>query len=382
MKKKIFFVITKSNWGGAQRYVFDLATALPKEKYDVAVVLGGTGKVHGDTGLLAHELQAHAIPVHYIRSFARDMYPLRDLRAFFELLRLFIKERPAVLHLNSSKAGGVGAFAGRLAGVPTIVFTSHGLAYDEDRTIIARTFIGIATWATFFLSHAVILISEETFRRANRLPFVAHKLHRIYNGINPIPFKESAESRRVLATHMDKATPLSGIWVGTISELVRNKGLSYLVTAAAKVKERGLECTLCIIGDGDERERLSQQIQRAGLQENVHLLGFVPEAYLLLKAFNIFTLTSVKEGLPYVLLEAGQAKCAAIGSRISGITDIIEDGATGLLIDAKQSDDIAEKLATLIEDTSLRTRLGEALYEQVTNRFSIQRMTEETVALY
>src|SRR5690348_6940862 len=108
--KKILYVITKSNWGGAQRYVFDLATHLPAG-YEPVVALGGTGGAGAGTGLLAEKLKAAGIRVVYVQAFMRDISVTKDLGALAELTRLFKKERPDAVHLNSSKAGGVGALA-------------------------------------------------------------------------------------------------------------------------------------------------------------------------------------------------------------------------------------------------------------------------------
>ena len=116
MKKKVTYVITKSNWGGAQRYVFDLATNLPKEQFEVAVALGGDG-------LLAKKLQERNTSIYRSISLGRDISIGKDIRSFFELYRLFKKERPDVVHLNSSKAGGIGALAARVAGIKKIIFT-------------------------------------------------------------------------------------------------------------------------------------------------------------------------------------------------------------------------------------------------------------------
>src|ERR1043166_2713598 len=119
-KRKVLYVSRKANWGGAKRYVFDLATSLPKDEFDVAVA-------YGQPGRLAEELQKAGIKTHPILSLQRDVSLGVDIKSFFELYRLFKKERPDVVHLNSSKAGGVGALAARLAGIKNIIFTVHGL---------------------------------------------------------------------------------------------------------------------------------------------------------------------------------------------------------------------------------------------------------------
>ena len=175
-RKKILFVITKSNWGGAQAYVHTLAARLIKEGADAVVVLGGTGEAEAGTGLLAKKLEEDGVRTIYVKNFMRDISIAREFASLSELIQIFKKEKPDVVHLNSSKAGGIGALAGRLAGVQKIVFTSHGLAYDEDRSLFARSLIWLATWATVILSHATIVISSDTYRRARKLPFCAKKV--------------------------------------------------------------------------------------------------------------------------------------------------------------------------------------------------------------
>ncbi|KKW35782.1 MAG: Glycosyl transferase group 1 [Candidatus Adlerbacteria bacterium GW2011_GWA1_54_10] len=108
-KKKVLYVITKGNWGGAQRYVFDLATGLPKDEFEVAVALGEPALSAGKPGLLADKLKSASVMIYYISSLGRDVSFGKDTTSFFELYRLFKKEKPDIAHLNSSKAGGVGA---------------------------------------------------------------------------------------------------------------------------------------------------------------------------------------------------------------------------------------------------------------------------------
>src|SRR4051812_46772141 len=93
-RKKLLFVITKANWGGAQRYVFDLATALPVETFDVQVAFG-------QKGLLAEKLAAAGVATHQIPSLGRDISVFSDIKSFFELLHMFRKEKPDIVHLNS-----------------------------------------------------------------------------------------------------------------------------------------------------------------------------------------------------------------------------------------------------------------------------------------
>lgn len=377
-KKKILFVITKSNWGGAQAYVYTLASHLKKTGADIAVALGGIGEADAHTGLLAEKLALAGIRTLFVKSFMREVSFMREFKVLGELKRIFKQEKPDVVHLNSSKAGGIGAFASRLSGVSRIVFTSHGLAYDEDKDPLTRLFRWFATWATFLLAHHIILISKNTYERARRFPFCKGKMSLVYNGIPAIPLIPKMEARLKLIPTGNTDV----LWIGTISELTRNKGLSYLIEAAHILKERGHSFELGIIGtEGRERGLLTDLIAKYQLSKEVHLLGFVAHAARYLSAFDIFTLTSVKEGHPYVLLEAAQARCTVVGSRIPGITDII-DNTTGILTPPKNPAAIATALGTLFRDHTRRTELGNNLQTRVVKKFSIEKMLEKTVAVY
>ena len=128
--KTLVFIITKSNWGGAQRYVFDLCVAM-REKFLVKVILGGDGP-------LAEKLNGDGIEVITIAELGRDVNIIKDFRSGWKIFRALIKIKPDIVHLNSSKIGGVGSLAARLVFVPRIIFTSHGWALNEDRSLFKK----------------------------------------------------------------------------------------------------------------------------------------------------------------------------------------------------------------------------------------------------
>lgn len=381
-RKKVIFVITKSNWGGAQRYVYDLATNLSKDTWDVTVAFGGTGEPDASHGALAHNLSIAKVEGIHVPPFMRDISISREFEVLRQLTWLFKNKRPDVIHLNSSKAGGIGALAGRRAGVKKIVFTSHGLPYDEDVFLPKKIFRWLATWATFLLCHQVILISQDTYKRARRFPFCKKKVHLIYNGIKQIDFYSREEAR----TNIIGKPRVDTLWIGTIGEFTRNKGYPYLVEAASILKNRGFSFRMSLVGWGEDISKIKQQAINEGLYNApgssayIDLPGFVPDYARKLKAYEIFVLASVKEGLPYVLLEAGQAGCAVVASRIPGITDVIGDA--GILVEPKNAEEIASSLEKLLKETELRQSLGKKLQERVQKEFSLEQMVEKTQALY
>src|SRR5690606_30501769 len=140
-KRKILFLITKSNWGGAQRYVYDLAAGLPEEEFETLVALGGDGP-------LTDKLRSQGVRVVPLPALQRDMSIDKDIQSFFDIWAIIRVERPHIFHVNSSKAGLFGALIGRLAGVPKIIFTAHGWGFNEDRPGWQKLAIKFGHWLT------------------------------------------------------------------------------------------------------------------------------------------------------------------------------------------------------------------------------------------
>ncbi|MFA5987156.1 MAG: glycosyltransferase family 4 protein [Candidatus Paceibacterota bacterium] len=380
-KLKILYLITKSNWGGAQKYVYSLATKL-KDNYDVVVAFGGGGVLGTEApGPLKTNLETAGIRTIFIPELQRDVSPIRELQTVFAALwKLFRKEKPDIVHLNSSKAGGEGAFAARLVGVPKIIFTSHGLAYDEDRNIISRFLIKFATWLTFVLCHDVVVMSQDTYNRASSLLWCKKRVHLIYNGIsNQIDF----EPKEVALNKLGPGKPHDVAWIGSIGELTPNKRYDLLISAAKILTEKNIKFVICLIGDGEERQKLENLAKAENVSDKIIFAGNIPKfAAKYLKAFDIFVLPSKKEGLPYVLLEAGIAGLACVGSKIPGISDIIDDEKTGLLYDFGDSRSLADRLIRLATDSGLKNELGNNLKQKIELKFSEEIMVANTEKLY
>ena len=384
-RQKILYLITKSNLGGAQRYVYDLATRLPKELFDVRVACGGNG-------VLTERLQAEGILTLIIPNLIRNVNVFQDILVFSHILSLLRKERPDIIHLNSSKIGGLGALAGRLVGVKKIIFTAHGWAWHESRSPFSRAIIKTLHWITVLLCHHVITVAEKERAEMAEMPWTKNKLIAIHNGIGAIDFIEKATARDFLITKNPALTTYkNSLWIGAIGELHKNKGYEYLLEAFGNLARTVLakNVPLVIIGEGEERQRLENLARTvlaknatASQTEKVFFLGQIPDASRYLKAFDVFALTSIKEGLPYVLLEAGLAGLPVVASDIGGISEIIEDKKTGILTKSRDALVIADSLSFLLDNAHLRQSLGTALQASVTQNFPVEKMLKNTCAVY
>ncbi len=389
---KILYLITKSNFGGAQRYVLDLATEAQNAGHDVLVGAGGHGP-------LLERLEAAGVRTTSIDGLTRDINPLLDGKSFIELLRLYEQERPDVIHLNSSKIGGLGALSGRIwnatrhvrqlansAHKPArIIFTGHGWAFNEDRSDIVRALIGGVHWLTIMLAHRTIAVSERTKNQIAKLPIVAHKLTVVRNGIGPVATLSKEDALREIfgaPTNTPEGAP--PLRVGTLAELHKNKGLTYALEGLALLKkQRPLERVhFTILGEGEERRALEEQIIRLGLEDSVHLAGYKHDGARLLSAFDAFLLPSITEAFPYAILEAGKIGLPVIATSVGGIPEIIDDMESGILIQSKNPGEVARALAYLIQEPNRRIALGKAIAERIKHRFNVTTMAKETFALY
>lgn len=371
MKKKILYCITKSNWGGAQRYVFDLATSLPKDRFKVAVACGGGGPL----AARLEEANIRVIPVPFLK---RDIHLAKELFSLFALWKICRLERPHIIHLNSSKIGGLGALAGRLAKIPLIIFTAHGWPFAEDRSLRARAVIWFLSWCTALFAHIVIVISKKDFWMSQKFPLIAKdKFIFIPNGINEasIGFLSQSEARRALKISL----PPPLLLIGSLTELTGNKGVRFLIAAFRELPEK---THLALIGDGEELDDLLRYAEKLGVEDRVHFLGYRPEGARYLKAFDIFAFPSLKEGLPYAILEASLAKLPIVATTVGGIPDIVAHEKTALLVPPKDSIALAEAIKKLIASDELRERLARAAHARAHDAFSFNIMRDRTIEIY
>jgi len=372
-KKKLLYVITKSQFGGAQRYVLELASAL-KEEYDVSVACGGSGE-------LVQKLQHAHIPVTPLRHIVRDMGLSKELRAVRELKRIFKEECPDIVHLNSSKAGVLGAIAARLTGVPHIIFTAHGWPFLERRNILWKTVAWLGSWVTALLSHTVIVVSNYDKTHAH-MPFVA-PFKIIHTAVPPVAFLPRSTARLNLLSSETVQKHRDDVWLGTIAELTQNKNLFVAIDAVRihnKVHAQKIFYT--IIGSGELLDEIVQYIEKYNLTEYVKLAGYVDSARKYLTAFDLFVLPSKKEGFPYALLEAGAAGIPIIASNVGGIPELIKDTKTGLLIDPEDTNTLVTALGQSVDYPEQTEASAAALIERIEKHHALHVMIEKTKRLY
>jgi len=375
-KKKVLLMITKSNWGGAQKHVFDIATSLPKEHFDVTVAYGGSGMLH-------EKLSQAGIRTISIGSLERDISLFKELRSLTTFFSIIKNEKPDIIHLHSPKAGGLGAFTARTLGVPHIIYTAHGWSFNEDRGRVWKALVYVFSWITVLLCDSVITIAQKEMDQARRFIVIgAHKkIVHIPLGIHPINFKTKEEARAFLRSRISKDTS-DAVIVGTNAELHKNKGLEYAIRAMSSLASTFPKLVYIIIGEGEERKNMERLIAELSLSNTVFLPGYIEQAAQHMKAFDVFLLPSIKEGLPYVLLESGSAGVPCVATRVGGIPELITDNQSGILITPKSPEEIEKAVTALLSDPQKSAAYAQRLKETVDKEYTLSKMIASLVSLY
>lgn len=176
--------------------------------------------------------------------------------------------------------------------------------------------------------------------------------------------------------------PPHSLVVGNIAALVPHKGQKYLVDAAAIVVREMPEARFLVLGEGELRGALEQQVKHLHLGQHVVLTGFRPDVLAVLRGLDVFVMSSVTEGLGTSLLDAMAASKPIVATRTGGIPEVVVHGDSGLLVPPRDGKALASAILDMLRDTEGRTRLARAGHARVCERFSVDRMVEATLAVY
>ena len=264
---KILYIVTQSELGGAQRYIFDLASNLPKNEYIVNVAAGGEGKPpfanKATEGKLFDRLEGVKIASHKLKHLVRAISPVSDIKAYFEIKQLISNIQPDIVHLNSSKAGFLGSLAAKACKTPKIIYTAHGFVFNEPMNPIKRWIYKKAELSSAKRVHQIICVSEYDRQSGIKTGIPENKLITIHNGINPdTSFLTRDNARQKISeifSHSNSQIPkfLTTKTIGCIANFYRTKGLDILIQAMTKI-----DAQLVIIGEGDLRPELEAQIKK------------------------------------------------------------------------------------------------------------------------
>jgi len=368
---RVMQVIARMNVGGPAVLVADLMRNFDPKMVDALLVTGYCDENESDyLDEVAKDVKAVRVP-----GLGRSVSPLRDLSAFFLLMKEIRKFKPDVIHTHTAKAGVLGRVAGLLA-APTAkrVHTFHGHLlhgyFSKNKTqlvVLMEKLLAIITFRLIAIGNSV---KKDL---VNAKIGTDSKYEVIFPGLQPLKTYAREEARRSLGLESGK-TYL--VFVGRLTQIKRP---DRLLEIARYLKVNQPNCQILIAGAGELLETIEGVSASKGLP--ITFLGWRNDIDLILGAADIAILCSDNEGIPLTLIQASQAGLPIVSTDVGSVSDIVIDGVSGFLTDVS-SEGLIQGITRLLEEPKLRYTFGKAGEQRAREFFSSHSMVEHHQRLY
>jgi len=342
-------------WRGGQQQVLYLAERL--KDYDNLIACPPQGS-------LAEKAKAMGLKVLPV-----DMYGEWDLIAVCRLKKIIRDNSIEIVHLHSPHAHSLGLLAARSAGNCKVVL-SRRVDFHIRRNILSRL--------KYSKVDRIIAISERVKKVlvADGLP--GEKIDVIYSGVDLKKFQNVKGNYLIAELGLNRHK----LRVGNIAALAWHKDHTTLIEAARIVVDKFPGVIFLIVGEGSLRREIEILIRKFDLQEKVKLLGFRQDIPAILSILDLFVLSSSWEGLGTSLLDAFASKLPVVATNVGGIPEIVRDGVNGILVPPGNPGALAGAIICLLKNRDLARQMAEEGFRLVREKFSIEKMVEETRKIY
>ena len=374
---RVLRIIARLNVGGPAIQASLLTERLDPVRYDTLLVAGSEDEVEGDYLALTKQSIRR---LHRLPELGRAIRPGQDVIALRKLVSLIRRTKPDIVHTHTAKAGTLGRLAALLCRVPVIVHTYHG-------HVLSGYF---PAWKT----SAFTAIERGLSRRTARLIAVSQQVRDdlLARGIGSEARFSVMPLGLDLVRFLDRTTPgelrreldvPDGVHlIGIVARLVPIKAHEVFLQAARLLVARRSDCRFVIVGDGERRQSLEQQVDEIGLRARTVFLGWRGDLDRILPDLDVVALTSRNEGLPVALIEAMAAGRPVVATRVGGVPDLVTEGTTGLLVPMDDAPALAAAVDRILADPALAADFGRAGRARVYPALSADRLVDDVDRLY
>jgi len=378
---RILHMITRLILGGAQENTVLTVQGQHADPRDrVALV---TGPTRGPEGSLMDRARRQGLDVRVVPELCRDLDPALDAIAFWKLYRTCRVWKPDVVHTHSSKAGILGRLAARLARVPIVVHTVHGLPFHPYETALRNRLYVWSERVAARCADRIICVADAMTDQAVAAGVAPRETIRtVYSGMEVDSFLHPQTDPRRTRARLGFAP--TDVVVGKIARLFELKGHPYVIEAARRVVDRCPDVKFLFVGDGVLRADLQKQIDDAGLHDRFVLTGLVPAQRIpeLIGAMDIVVHASLREGLARVLPQALISGKPVISYDVDGAREVTLPGETGYLLPPQSVTELADAIIDLAQHPGKRLRMGQRGRELFAERFDWKHMVREIRRVY
>ena len=315
----------------------------------------------------------------------RDIKLIEDVKALFRLVKLLRHSRFDVVHTYTATPGFIGRIAARITRVPVIVHHQAGWTVTDFSPLTTKIIYTPLEYIATLASTKGICVSNAVRKEAEDKHLAPDaKLVTICNGIEAEPFLSSENSIAGKSLRKKLGIPFDHIVIGSTGRLAVQKDYSTFFFACKKIMDLlpHKKISIVVAGNGPQKKELEQLVRSLNLEDRVYFLGFVKNIPSVLAMFDVFIISSLWEGLSISLLEAMASATPIIATSIGPNAELIDHERTGLLVEPRSPEELAEAVVKFIMDPELAQRCATAARKCVLEDYTLGRMFRETMALY
>ena len=379
-KIKVAHIIARMITGGADENTLFTVQGLDKDRYEVDLIMGE----EFDKSIVKR-IEDENINIIQIKGLKWKLNFLYDPIVLLKLIKLMKKKRYDIVHTHTTKAGILGRIAARIAGVPVIVHGLHGSTFEAFDSGLLNWLLFLFERLTGRFTDAYIsvsgVLSEKYIERG-----IGKKenYHTVYSGMELETFYGVREKIDCRKKQRELGIGVEDFLIGNVARLETRKGHKFLIDAFKKVIEerKGCPLKLLIIGEGEERRNLENYVKDANLEKKVIFTGYREDVEELMAIMDIFVLTSLREGLPRVLVQAAAVGMPSVAFNIDGVPEIIRDNYNGFLVKAGDVKQLTKRIIQYIDHKELRVLHGKNGRELIKGKWSIEDMVGKIDEIY
>ena len=335
-------------------------------------------------GPFVEELRAQGIEM-ALAPMTREPRPWRDLQSLRGLVRCFRENKFHVVHTHTPKAGLLGPLAARIAGVPAIVHTIHGLLFHDRQSRWEQSACWLPEKITATGSHHLLSQSREDVETCARRGLCSpEKITYLGNGVDIERFKPAAtETRR--AARAELGFEASDFVIGSVGRLVYEKGFAELFAAAEITRAKFPDAKFVVIGpeEHDQKDAIPPAcIADLAKRSIIRFAGMQPVMAKWYAAMDAFILPSHREGVPRACMEASASGLPVIASDIRGCREVVVNGVTGFLVPMKDAPQLADSIERLMENRDETACMGKRGRMHIAKNFNQRQVLERLCAFY
>lgn len=361
----ILIVNLSKREGGADTRVLNLAAALQDRHITYAVATLKDSPMH--KLLIEANLTAIPIPFFWL-----------DPRILFALLRIIRQHKYKVVDVQSIQSVFWGVISAQLARVPSIVVTAHG-PYGSYKSYLKGRFY---EWMLLYIARLkgrFIAVSESVREYLQETGIKANQIFTIYNSIR---WTEQPIQNRDFSLRESLGWGRDSFVLVTVGRLEPEKGYNYLIDALSIVVRDRPQIRCLFVGKGQVQDKLEAQVKRLQLEKWVHFAGFQKDVKRFLNSSDAFCMPSVSEGLPYALMEACAYRLPLLVTEVGEMAKLLTNGKTAIVVPPENPEALAKGLIRLVDSPKENATMGNAAFEFMRNKLSIEEMVDETLKVY